>query len=177
MRAPLPFARRWYAMPPTWTRCSPSPTRPLQAIDRDCGWLWRRRLAYHPGEPRLPSPEREGGRGSPDRRRPGRVGGTLSSASLDEDGHAEASADSQLRIGSGGSNRAHRIDESSASGRAHRIGRIGSGASERAHRSERIGAGCWDRADRSGRIGASASDRTHRSGLLGSGASERADRS
>ena len=48
---------------------------------------WRRRLAYHPGEPRLPSPEREGGRGSPDRRRPGRVGGTFSSASLDEDGH------------------------------------------------------------------------------------------
>ena len=64
--------------------------------------------AYHPGEPRLPSPEREGGRGSPDRRRPGRVGGTFSSASLDEHG-TEASSDICLRIGRSASDRARRI--------------------------------------------------------------------
>ena len=62
-------------------RCKPSAVA-------GCG---RRRHVYDAGEPRLPSPERERSRGSSDRRRPGRVGGTFSSASLDEHG-TEASS-------------------------------------------------------------------------------------
>ena len=80
----------------------------------------------------------------------------------------EASSDSQLRIGSGGSNRAHR-------NRADRIGRIGSGASEREHRSGLLGSGGSERADRSERIGSNASERVVGIGRIGAGGSELAD--
>ena len=112
----------------------------------------------------LPSPEREGGRGSLDRHRPGRVGGTFSSAFLDEHG-TEASSHIWLRIG-----RAHRIERvgSSASGGSERIGQIGTGGSDREDRSGRIGAGGSDGADRR----AGGSDRADRIGRIGSGGSE-----
>ena len=79
----------------------------------------------------------------------------------------EASSDSQLRIGSGGSNRAHRIERigSGGSDRAHRIGRIGASASERVVGIGRIGAGGSELAER-------ADDRASWRGRIGWGGSE-----
>ena len=77
----------------------------------------------------------------------------------------EALSDIELRIGSGGSDRAHRIERigSGESGESDRIGQIGAGGSgmgrigERADRIGLFGSGGLERADRIGRIGSGRS--------------------